>query len=110
MANVERASHAHLVLPESSASALQPRADHEPSNDSLRERERGEEGARARGRERAFQRDLTLQNEPSGFFLPPLPVRVFYIIDVSGKEGDKKKKRQRGRATELLTLDRSSTS
>lgn len=40
MANVESLSHKHLVVLESTGTALQPRTDQEPSNDELRSGER----------------------------------------------------------------------
>lgn len=40
MAKVESLSHKHLVVLESTGTALQPRADQEPSNDELRSGER----------------------------------------------------------------------
>ena len=39
MAKVERLSHTHLVLNESTSTALQPRADHDPSSEELEEEE-----------------------------------------------------------------------
>lgn len=38
MAKVESLSHTHLVLNESTGTALQPLADHDPSSEELREK------------------------------------------------------------------------
>ena len=40
MAKVDSLSHTHLVLNESSGTALQPLADQDPSSEELRKRER----------------------------------------------------------------------
>lgn len=47
MAKVESLSHKHLVVLESTGTALQPRADQEPSNDELRSGDTQERGMRS---------------------------------------------------------------